>query len=259
MEAAQKKIDDLHMKQLDETRKLALECNVKKNAIFAERTKLLKEKAPKDFWLQVFSNHPDFKSELMGDYDAEIFRSLEDFTVTMNPDGFTIDMYFGPNNYFTNNRLTYQEIEEPQKETVIKTSGINWKEGKGPLSVTEEQEKERTAAKAKNPWTLPTTDSNSNDNKESGQRRERDEDEHRGFSFFSFFEELPAVPKKEDFARNGDNNEDDFEDDEGFGDNDSFLSELDHYDQLIEERREIARCICDEIWDSPENYLTEQA
>ena len=57
-------------------------------------------------------------------------------------------------------------------------------------------------------------------------------------------------------AKNGSNGEDDgFGDDEGFGDNDAFADLLDEYDEMVEEKRDIARCICDEIWDNPAKYL----
>ena len=258
MDAVQQKINDLHMKQLDETRKLALECNVKKNAAFAERTKALKEKGPKDFWFKVFSAHPDFKSELMGEYDDQIFRSLENFEVTMNPDGVTITMTFGPNDYFSNTTLTYQEIEQPGQEIVLKTSGVNWKPGKGPL--VEEQQK--PAEKSSNPWVLPSSTTSDNNNKESGQRREREE-EGRGISFFSFFETVPPMPEKPAASgaatgADGAAQDDDYFDDEGFGDNESYLSDLDAYDEMIDERREIARCICDEIWDNPAEYIKKE-
>jgi hypothetical protein len=246
MEAAQRKIDELHIKQLDETRKLALECNLKKGEIYAARSKLIKEKGPKDFWFKVFSGHPDFAAELLGEYDANIFKALESFEVKHKTNGFKIEFTFGPNEYFTNTTLWYEETEEPGKSVVPTTSGVAWKEGKGPLP----EEAEFTEVKKEtNPWLAAAAKAEAQ--KESGARRER-EVEGRGFSFFSLFEDVPPEPKL-----NEDGAEDDGFDDEGFGDFDRNADELDAWDNIIDERREIARCICDEIWDNPAQYIQQ--
>lgn len=263
MDAVQKKIDALHQKQLDETRKLALECNLKKNEAFAARSKMIKEKAPKDFWFKVFSGHPDFASELLGEYDEKIFAALESFEVVNKPDGFRIEMNFGPNEYFTNTTLWYEEKEEAGKDPQLSTSGVAWKPGKGPSD-----ESEFTAtkpAKEANPWLAAAKQVEQQ--KASGARREREE-EGRGVSFFSFFDEVPAEPTADSVNGGkavGDDGaaaaaQDDYFGGEAGGDQDDalFADALDEWDQIIDERREIARCICDEIWDDPAQYIKQE-
>lgn len=249
MQEIQDKIDGLHLKQLDETRKLALESNVKKNEIFAARTEYIKEHGPKDFWFQVFKAHPDFSSELLGEYDENIFAKMESFSVVNKSNGVRIEMKFAPNDYFTNDVLFFEEIEEPGKPIELKTSGINWKEGKGPSDSDNQQQQ------PSNPWAAAAAvAAGQQPAKESGVRRER-EAEGRGMSFFTFFETIPEVPQQNN--NNNGSNDDGFDDfgDEGFGDNDAFADLLDEYDEMIEEKRDIARCICDEIWDNPAKYL----
>lgn len=258
MEAIQRSIDDVHQSQLDETRKLALEMNLKKNPIFAERTKVLAEKAPADFWARVLRNHPDFRDQLMGPYDGKILDSLVSFSVNHLPDGVRLELKFAPNDFFTNDTLWYEEHETPGNDPLPKLSGIDWKPGHGPRP--EDSSAAQLDAAASNPWVFPPPAS-----KEAGQRRGREEDDgnsnpNRGPSFFSFFAPLPAPPNPDDF-RAGNKNDgadgDSDDEDEGAGDVQGYEAAADDWEEEVEERREIARMLIDDVWEDPAQFLTK--
>jgi hypothetical protein len=243
MQAIQDKIDALHMKQLDETRKLSLECGVRKNEAFAARSVAIKEKGPKDFWARVFRAHADFAAELLGPYDTRILEALVDFAVTFKPQGFRIEMRFGPNEYFADEVLWYEEAEGDgaAAEVVPTASGVRWKAGKGPA------QEAPPAARDADPWRAAATAAEA---AKAGARRERDDDAERGDSFFRFFDSVPAKPQSG--GGGGDDDDGDSQGDaEGFGDRDSDVSAVAEWEDMVDERREIARAIVEEVFDDP--------
>ena len=271
LETVQDKINGVHAKQLSLTRKLALQCGTAKNANFAARTRAIAQSGVKDFWHKVFKGHADLASQMMGEYDDRIFHALRTFDVQYRLDGFRIEMTFGPNDYFTDSVLWYDEVDrdgEEDGETVPTTSGVHWKLGKGPA------DEKQLAQEKSNPWAVAAAAAAAAAT--AGQRRNRDDEpvpEGRGPSFFTFFEPLPAPPQQQqqqrggaggkrvgdDAADSGDEDEDGmrFGDDEGCGDNDSDISAADDWDQDIDERREVARCLTDEIWEDPAEFLKQ--
>jgi len=104
-----------------------------------------KEKVPgiPDFWLTIF-RRVDMLAEMTETYDEPILEHLQDIKVKMSnePMGFTLEFYFSPNEYFTNEVLTksYEMKCELEQESpfsfegpeIVKSIGctIDWKKGK---------------------------------------------------------------------------------------------------------------------------------
>ena len=96
-----------------------------------------------DFWLTIFRN-VEMLAEMTEPADEPILKHLKDIKVRMNnePMGFTLEFYFEPNEYFTNEVLTktYEmkcELEEEnpfsfEGPEIVKCTGcqIDWKKGK---------------------------------------------------------------------------------------------------------------------------------
>lgn len=166
----QNKIDAFQEEFHDKCEDVFRERDLKKNEVYAVRTKLLKEKGPKNFWSVIISAHPDISSELMGPYDPKILEFLTDFDVRYTAEGYKLTMTFAKNPFFSDTTLS---VEDANGDYVF--SGINWKDGKGPY--TEEEEDEMNKAKA-------------------GQKRDRDDD--RGPSLFEVFSTMPPHPDEDE-------------------------------------------------------------
>ena len=191
---------------------------VKKNDIFAKRTAFLKAEGPKNFWAAVVASHPDIVNDLLGPYDDRILASLEDFSVTYKEDGAVrIEMKFKPNEFFSDSVLWAEEFDG-EDGAAYEFSGVNWKEGKGPLG-EDEEEPERVPGK---------------------KHTRSDAQEDRGESLFSFFELLPPDPNSSEF------------DPEEFEGDDEELEELEEeYQNEVEDRSDLFQCFVEEIWEDP--------
>lgn len=178
----QSRIDALQNKFHDDCGDLCTKRDMKWNKIYEERTKVLKEKGPKNFWSTVIQLHPDIKEELMGPYDAKIFEALEDFSVVFTETGYKLTMVIGKNEFLESGTLS---AEDNDGDFIF--SGLTWKAGKGPLHEDEEE----------TPSSKP------------GEKRPR-ENENRGPSLFEVFETMPPHPDEDEEMDEED--EDDFED-----------------------------------------------
>eukprot|EP00758_Cryptobia_borreli_P016366 Tbor_TRINITY_DN6104_c1_g3::TRINITY_DN6104_c1_g3_i1::g.21851::m.21851 len=210
----QDKVSVLHVEHHVASQKLMIERNMKSNDIFAARQELIKKKGPVDFWSQLFLSHKDFKNELLGSYDPIILKSMINLNVINKSNGDTIvELSFGSNDFFSNTKLSVTRTVDGD----MSFSGVEWKEGKGPLSEEEEEAAEK---------------------REIGKKGERDgAGEDRGDSFFQFFEEMeePIL-------------DDDVDDDEKEEIMEEFQNEIDG-------REEIFEAIVREIWGAPEKIM----
>uniref|UniRef100_A0A8C4RJQ3 Nucleosome assembly protein 1-like 1 n=1 Tax=Erpetoichthys calabaricus TaxID=27687 RepID=A0A8C4RJQ3_ERPCA len=98
-----------------------------------------------EFWLTVFKN-VDLLSDMLQDHDEPILKHLKDIKVKFSDPGqamsFTLEFYFGSNEYFTNEVLTktYKMRSEPDESDPFSFDGpeimgctgcqIDWKKGK---------------------------------------------------------------------------------------------------------------------------------
>jgi hypothetical protein len=173
----QTRIDELQNSFHDKVDEVMGERDLKRNDIYAARTKVLKEKGPKNFWALVIQSHEDVAMELMGPYDAAILDSLEDFNVEFTQDGYKLTIKFGRNDFFEEKELWAEDVDGD-----MKFSGITWKDGKGPLT---EEEEEQASAK-------------------TGAKRERDD---RGPSLFEVFAEMAPHPEEDEELEEEDDEE----------------------------------------------------
>ncbi len=96
------------------------------------------------FWLTIFKN-VDMLAEMVQEHDEPILEHLHDLKVKFsqsNPMGFTLEMHFKPNDYFSNTLLTKEYVmrsvpdeDDPfgfEGPEIIKCKGckIDWKKGK---------------------------------------------------------------------------------------------------------------------------------
>ncbi|CUG85455.1 Hypothetical protein, putative [Bodo saltans] len=176
--AIQTRIDELQNSFHDKVDDVMSERDLKRNDIYAARTKVLKEKGPKNFWALVIQSHEDVAMELMGPYDATILDSLEDLNVEFTQDGYKLTIKFGRNDFFEEKELWAEDVDGD-----MKFSGISWKDGKGPL--TEAEEEQASASK-------------------SGTKRERDD---RGPSLFEVFAEMAPHPEEDEELEEEDDEE----------------------------------------------------
>lgn len=172
----QKKIDELQNSFHDKVEDLMTERDLKRNELYAARTKVLKEKGPKNFWALVLLAHRDIADELAGPYDALILESLKDFDVLYTATGYKLTMTFAQNDFFENKELWAENVEGE-----LKFSGVSWKNGKGPLTEEEEEAAEK-----------------------SGSKRGRDD---RGPSLFEVFSELAPHPEEDEELEEEDDEE----------------------------------------------------
>ena len=111
--------------------------------------------------------------------------------------------------------MLWAQLEDACDEALFTFSGINWKEGKGPIY-----------------------DNESVDERKVGEKTSHDQLD-RGNSFFTFFEQLP--PNTDDL------NEDEYNEYE-----DEELDELDEeYTEALKEKEDILQCLVEEIWENP--------
>ncbi|XP_037070853.1 nucleosome assembly protein 1-like 1 [Pollicipes pollicipes] len=138
-----------------------------------------------EFWLTVCKN-VDLLAEMIQEYDEPILKHLTDIKVAFrekDPEGFTLEFHFSPNDHFTNAVLTkeyFMKCTPDEKDPfsfegpeIIKSKGctIDWKAGK---NITEKTIKKKQKHKARGS-TRTITKTVQND------------------SFFNFFNP-PAVP-----------------------------------------------------------------
>ena len=178
----QSRIDALQNKFHDQCDDLGTKRDMKWNKIYEERTKVLKEKAPKNFWATVIQTHPDISTELMGPYDAKIMESLEDFSVIFTETGYKLSVVLGKNDFIESGTLWAEDNDGD-----FTFSGVTWKEGKGPREDDDDDE-------------APS---------KPGEKRPR-ADDGRGPSIFEVFSIMPPHPDEDDEMDEED--DDEFED-----------------------------------------------
>jgi hypothetical protein len=213
----QAQISALEKEENDAVQKVEDDCDKERNALFAERSELLKKDGPKSFWALVFQSHQDLKEEgLIGPYDDRIFQALEDFKVEFLPEGKTrIEMKFKQNDFFEDKVLWAEAVSG--EDDAMEFSGVRWKDGMGPLDEEEAEEEDRRVGQ-----------------KASKAPNQKD----RGPSFFTFFEALPPTPEEVD-------------EEEGGLDDDEFAEVEEEYAQELQDRSEVFDCIVEEIWTDP--------
>ncbi|KAJ1515780.1 hypothetical protein HMI56_001041 [Coelomomyces lativittatus] len=103
----------------------------KKRPLFQQRREYLKKMD--GFWSTVLTSHPQLK-RLFEDFDNEVLVSLTDLYVDFpeDPETFTITFDFKPNAFFTNTQLKV-EVTEDDVTPMIKSTEIQWKQGKNPF------------------------------------------------------------------------------------------------------------------------------
>lgn len=206
-------INETHQKAVQ---KVEIERDVATNAVYASRAAVIKAKGPKDFWAQVIGSHKDMSSELLGDYDREILKSLTDFNVSFRPDGAVrVEMTFAKNDFFSDEKLWAEEDVDRH----ITFSGINWKSGFGPYTAEEEIAREAAV----------------------GEKRDRD-GENRGQTMFQFFSIVPVDPL-EAIPDAAELDEDEIED------------ILEDFKDMVEDRKELFRALVEEVWAFPTKIL----
>jgi hypothetical protein len=220
----QDQIQDLEDAYHAETTKLVVERDLKKNAVFQERTELLRAKgATQDFWRAVLRSHPDIQGELLGPYDDLILDALEDFHVTYLADGgFRIAATFRDNDFFTDKQLSLTvSAPDENMDHDITASGVNWKEGHGPLNDDEMEEA---------------------NNRQAGSKTTREEAAAtRGQSMFEVFDSMPPHP-----------DDDEEEEDEEDGPDEEEREEMAQaWEEMHKERMEIVHCLVEEVWEEP--------
>jgi len=189
-------------KEDDDEDKLAVSDDLKKKASVEEEKTEEQKKAEEDikgvpgFWLTILKN-VDMLAEMVQEHDEPILNHLQDIKVKFtdsDPQGFTLEFHFSPNDYFTDSVLTKhytmrfeQDPEDPfsyEGPEITKCVGcpITWNKGK---NVTVKVVKKKQKHKGKG-ITRTVTKTVQND------------------SFFNFFSP-PQVPEGE--------NEDDMDED----------------------------------------------
>jgi hypothetical protein len=217
--AIQQELTEIQSQTEQALKEVEVQSNAAANALFEERSKLIAEHAPKNFWSLIILNNDDIREELLGSYDEEIFKAVKDFNVKFLDNGSVrIEMSFNTaeNAYFTNEVLFAQRDVDEE----MTFSGVDWKEGKGPLTDEEVDAQEERAAGSKAP-------------------RDVKGDEGRGDSFFeTFFGQPPADPSM------------DMEEDEELDEEEEeeLAAAEDDFEEAMREKNDIFECLTEEIW-----------
>ena len=230
--------------------KLDATCYEAVNAVLKKRSDyLVKEGIAGKLWGAAILAHKDFKEELIGPYDELILSSLTNIMITYISRDVTderkvifhdkvpktealrrIEFFFNSaNNHYFKNDLLWAEINDTQGvkgEHVLKVSGIQWREGKGPLP------EEAEAATA----------TSGDAGRTSKRPREEGEEEGCGPSLFEIFEPLPRCPL------------DDEVDEENAEEQ---ATREEEWDELYNERMEVFKAIMEEIWPNPVGLIQE--
>jgi nucleosome assembly protein 1-like 1 len=134
--------------------------------------------APENLWLYLFDKAPVI-SQLISDEDRDVLKSLENVKVFLEKDSpnFSIEFTFGPNDYFTNDKLVLSvDVAENEVEEITSTE-INWKPGKN-IRMTEVEKKQK--------------------NKKTGQVRTIIKTEKQESFFWIFSHHVPVEEEEEE-------------------------------------------------------------
>ena len=212
--AIQEELSEIQRETEKALKEVEVQSNAAANALFQERSQLIADHAPKNFWTLIILSNDDIREELLGEYDEEIFKSVQDFNVKFLDNGSVrIEMKFAPNDFFTNDTLFAQRDVDEE----MTFSGVDWKKGKGPL--TDEEAEEVT-------------------NRVPGNKAPR-QNENRGDSFFeTVFGHLPEDPTAE------------LEEDEEMDEEeaDDLAAAEEEYEEAVDEKNDIFECLVEEIW-----------
>jgi hypothetical protein len=239
------------------------------------------------FWAAAITAHPDIQANLLGAHDAEILtKYMTNFKVAFLPNGARVEMSFDAtrNPYFEEGVLWFEHLlvsaaaegatDDEQRQIVaeitkmgaadlarlvagagakngtegafnplltlglvaeIRTSGLTWKEGMAPVPVADQ-----ATAGARRPRDEATADA-----PEAGSTAAAN-----GESIFSLFSAVPPRPTaaqaaEDEEAEEAEEGEETEEAEESDGDDEEA------YDDLVDERVEVMRCLVDEVYRAP--------
>ncbi|KAM5570734.1 NAP1-related protein 2 [Rosa sericea] len=140
LQEVQDELEKINEEASDKVLEVEQKYNEIRKPVYDKRNDIIK--AIPDFWLTAFMSHPAL-GELLTDEDQKIFKHLTSLEVEDCKDvksGYTISLFFSPNPYFEDTKLskTFTFLDEGTKVTA---TSIKWKEGMGIPNGTNHEKK----------------------------------------------------------------------------------------------------------------------